>query len=255
MPVSESMLHPYIKGLVEEHGKLTVTELNTLLREVLTLDETDLEILTNRSDDKFSQIVRNVVSHAGEDVVSKYGYILDKTTKPVTFYASHKSSVIASEEIERRKIKSKSFHARKVDYKTLNIERSELGLAGEIFALQFERQRLYDEDISFDTLNEVIHTSQVFGDGAGYDILSRNNAKDLDLLYIEVKTTKGDLKSPFYMSKNEKEFIEVYKENCFIYRVYNFNSLINLGEIEIISYEKLMSEYIFNPVTFVVTKK
>jgi hypothetical protein len=55
MAISESSLHPYIKGLVEENGKLTVTELNKMLREILTLDSDDLTILSGRKDDKFSQ--------------------------------------------------------------------------------------------------------------------------------------------------------------------------------------------------------
>lgn len=44
MAISESTLHPYIKGLVEENGKLTVTELNKMLREILTLDSDDLTL-------------------------------------------------------------------------------------------------------------------------------------------------------------------------------------------------------------------
>ena len=81
MAVSESSLRPYIKGLVEEYGKLTVTELNKLLREILTLDADDLTLLADRKDDKFSQIVRNVVAHAPNGVTSRSGYILDKTKK------------------------------------------------------------------------------------------------------------------------------------------------------------------------------
>ncbi|MDE5776676.1 MAG: DUF3883 domain-containing protein, partial [Treponemataceae bacterium] len=76
-----------------------------------------------------------------------------------------------------------------------------------------------------------------------------------DLLYIEVKTTKGGLDTPFYMSENEKAFIEIYKENTQIYRVYNYNQETNVGEIEIITYEELMKNYDFNPITYKVTKK
>lgn len=85
MAISESTLHPYIKGLVEENGKLTVTELNKMLREILTLDSDDLTLLSGRRDDKFSQIVRNVVAHAPEGISTRYGYIIDKTKKPAVF--------------------------------------------------------------------------------------------------------------------------------------------------------------------------
>lgn len=260
MAISESSLHPYIKGLVEEYGKLTVTELNKLLREILTLDTDDLTILSGRNDDKFSQIVRNVVAHTSEGVTSRNGYILDKTKKPAVFYAKTKPSddvsisKISAEQIKERKEKKRKFTARKVDFKTINNENSALGDAGEMFALEWERNRLKEINVSFSILDEVVHFSRTYGDGAGYDILSRKD-DDFDLLYIEVKTTKGGLDTPFYMSENEKLFMEIYKENTLIYRVYNYNQNTNVGEIEIITYDKLVTEYVFNPTTYRVSKK
>lgn len=260
MAISESSLHPYIKGLVEEYGKLTVTELNKLLREILTLDTDDLTILSGRKDDKFSQIVRNVVAHAPDGVSSKNGYIIDKTVKPATFYAmtTNSSDVskakISDATVKERRKKKKQFVARKVDFKTVNSENSALGDAGEVFALEWERNRLKELNVSFDLLAEVIHFSRQFGDGAGYDILSRKD-NSYELLYIEVKTTKGDLNTPFYMSENEKAFMEIYNENTLIYRVYNYNKQTNMGEIEIITYDDLKNNYEFNPITYKVTKK
>lgn len=87
--------------------------------------------------------------------------------------------------------------------------------------------------VPFDVLDEVIHFSQKYGDGAGYDILSRIDGNYVRL-YIEVKTTKKGLEEPFFMSANEKAFMELY-DNVEIYRVYNFNKELNIGEIEIIS--------------------
>ena len=260
MAVSENSLHPYIKGLVEENGKLTVTELNRLLREILTLDNTDLTILSGRNDDKFSQIVRNVVAHAPEGVSSRNGYILDKTRKPAVFYAKIKDSnefeesLIKEETIIVRQEKKRKFIARKVDFKIVNEEHTTLGILGEVFALDWERNRLRVLGVSFNSLDEVIHFSSRFGDGAGYDLLSRKD-NDFELLYIEVKTTKGNLDTPFYMSENEKVFMEIYKENTLVYRVYNYNQETNVGEIEIINYDDLIKNYDFNPITYKVTKK
>lgn len=260
MAISESNLHPYIKGLVEEYGELTVTELNKLLRKILTLDTEDLTILAGRNDDKFSQIVRNLVSHAPEGITSRNGYILDKTRSPAVFYAKTTPSddvavsKISAAQIEERQEKKRKFAARKVDYRTINDEHSRLGDAGEVFALEWERNRLKDLRVSFSILDEVIHFSRKFGDGAGYDILSRKD-DSFELLYIEVKTTKGGLDTPFYMSENEKAFMEIYKENTLIYRVYNYNPETNIGEVEIITHEALLSEYDFNPTTYRVTKK
>lgn len=260
MAISESTLHPYIKGLVEENGKLTVTELNKYLREILSLDEDDLTTLRGRRDDKFSQIVRNVVAHAPEGISGKNGYIIDKTKRPAVFYAKVQNtadlttSIITNAVIRDRRSRRKQFITRKVDYKTVNNERSALGDAGEAFALEWERNRLKSLNVTFDVLEEVIHFSRKYGDGAGYDILSRKD-EDYGLLHIEVKTTKGGLDTPFYMSENEKAFIEIYKENTVIYRVYNYNQETNVGEIEIITYEELLNEYVFNPITYKVSKK
>lgn len=260
MAISESSLHPYIKGLVEENGKLTVTELNKLLRDILTLDSDDLTILSGRNDDKFSQIVRNVVAHAPNGVSCRNGYIIDKSNKPAVFYAKEKNienlsgAIITSQAIQERKEKCRRFKARKVDFKTLNNEHTALGDAGENFALEWERNRLRELNVSYNILDEVVHFSRKYGDGAGYDILSRKG-KEYDLLYIEVKTTKGGLDTPFYMSENEKSFIEIYKENTQIYRVYNYNQETNVGEIEIITYEDLMQNFDFNPITYKVTKR
>jgi len=260
MSISESILHPYIKGLVEENGKLTVTQLNKLLREILTLDSNDLTILSGRNDDKFSQIVRNVVAHAPDGISSRNGYIIDKTSRPAVFYAKEKNSneiknaIISAETIKERKEKQRKFIARKIDFKTLNYEHSLLGSAGENFALDWERNRLRELDVPYDVLDEVVHISRKYGDGAGYDIISRKGA-EYDLLYIEVKTTSGGLNTPFYMSENEIAFMEIYKSNTLIYRVYNYNQDTNVGEIEIITYDDLRQNYDFNPITFKVTPK
>ena len=226
----------------------------------MTLDSDDLNILSGRKDDKFSQIVRNVVAHSPEGITSKNGYIIDKTKKPAVFYAKKKvsedarDSMITTTMIKERKEKKRNFMARKVDFKAINNENSALGDAGEVFALEWERNRLKDLNVSFNILDEVIHFSKKFGDGAGYDILSRKD-DNYELLYIEVKTTKGGLDTPFYMSENEKTFMEIYKENTLIYRVYNYSKETNVGEIEIITYDELIKNYDFNPITYKVTRK
>lgn len=260
MAISENSLHPYIKALVEEYGKLSVTELNKLLRKSLTLDEDDLTILAGRKDDRFSQIVRNVVAHSPVGITSRNGYVIDKTKRPAIFYAKGKitknieKAIIPEAEVKVRQEKKKRFNAKKVDFRAVNEENMVLGSAGEIFALDWERNRLKEAKVSFDVTDEVVHVSKKYGDGAGYDILSRKD-NNYEILYIEVKTTKGDLDTPFFMSENEKNFIEIYKENTCIYRVYNYNSDTNMGEIEVITYNSLVNNFNFDPITYRVSKK
>ena len=258
--ISESEIIKPALTIINDNPGINMSELIKELQKIIELYPGDREILKGRTDNKFSQIVRNVVAHAPNGVTSRSGYILDKTKKPAVFYAKTINSddvaaaKISDEQIKERKEKSRKFAARKIDFNTINKFHSVLGDFGEIFALKWERNRLIDLGVTFNVLDEVVHFSKAFGDGAGYDILSRKD-NGYELLHIEVKTTKGGLDTPFYMSENERAFIEEYKENTLIYRVYNYNQETDVGEIEIITYEDLVTKYNFNPVNYKVIQK
>lgn len=57
------LIMPALQIMVERGGKTTTSELIVALRGVLQPSGEDLDILSGRSDDKFSQIVRNLRSH------------------------------------------------------------------------------------------------------------------------------------------------------------------------------------------------
>ncbi len=260
MAYKEKDIRPYVKLIVEEEGKITTTELNERLREILPLTDSDKEILEGRNDDRFSQIVRNLVRYQGDEnnLVDRHGYIVDKSTRPATFYAKNYSGEVTvkvpEKEIEKRKKKRRKYVARKVDFEARYEENRVLGDAGERYIYDYEINRLKELGVTFDVFDEVIHTSKVFGDGAGYDILSKEDEEGKNL-YIEVKTTKGGLNTPFFISINELRFMEDYKEEARIYRVYNFDYDTNMGEVEIIDYETLNNDYIIDPVSYKVTPK
>jgi len=117
---------------------------------------------------------------------------------------------------------TQTFRARKSpDYAKIDSKNRKLGLDGELLVIEFEQNRL--NELGRDDLSrEVVHTSVVQGDGAGYDILSFN--EDGTPRYIEVKTTRGSLNTDFYMSPNEINFSEKHPDNFFLYRVYDFGS-------------------------------
>lgn len=260
MAYKEKDIRPYVKLIVEEEGEITTTDLNERLREILPLTEADKEILAGRNDDRFSQIVRNLVRYPGDEnnLVDRHGYIVDKNTRPATFYARNYLEEVATKipenEIVKRKEKRRRYVSRKVDFEAKYEENRVLGDAGERYIYNYEIDRLKDLGVSFDVFNEVIHTSKVFGDGAGYDILSKQD-EDGENLYIEVKTTKGDLNTPFFISINELNFMEDYEEEARIYRVYNFDYDTNMGQVEIINYEELRDNYIIDPISYRVTPK
>ncbi len=77
-----------------------------------------------------------------------------------------------------------------------------LGKAGESFVLDLERRRLAEAG-RLDLARGVRWVSVEEGDGAGYDILSFGSGGGERL--IEVKTTNGSARTPFYLSRNEYE--------------------------------------------------
>lgn len=95
-----------------------------------------------------------------------------------------------------------------------------LGMHGEELVLQYEKWQLTvsgKESLA----DQVRWISKEEGDGAGFDILSRNvNGTDK---YIEVKTTKLGKETPFYFSRNELLFSQNKSSDYHLYRLFNFN--------------------------------
>jgi hypothetical protein len=94
-----------------------------------------------------------------------------------------------------------------------------LGKAGEAFVLELEQRRLADADRS-DLARKVRWVAAEDGDGAGYDVLSFevNGRESL----IEVKTTNGSARTPFFLSRNEREVAAERPLDWRIYRVHLF---------------------------------
>jgi hypothetical protein len=68
---------------------------------------------------------------------------------------------------------------------------------------------------------KVRWVSQEDGDGAGYDIASFT--PDGRPRLIEVKTTNGWERSPFYISRNELAVAEVRQAEWCLFRLWNFS--------------------------------
>jgi hypothetical protein len=94
-----------------------------------------------------------------------------------------------------------------------------LGRAGEAFVLEVERNRLIEAERS-DLARKIRWVATEDGDGAGYDIFSfEPNGKER---LIEVKTTNGSARTPFFLSRNECELAAERPEDWRIYRVHLF---------------------------------
>jgi len=94
-----------------------------------------------------------------------------------------------------------------------------LGRAGEEIVLELERRQLAGagrQDLS----RKVRWIADEEGDGAGYDVLSFAPTGQERLL--EVKTTNGSARTPFFLSRNEVDVSRERPEDWRIYRVHLF---------------------------------
>jgi hypothetical protein len=108
---------------------------------------------------------------------------------------------------------------RKFDPVERDLRNRTLGRAGEEFVLEIEKKKLEKVNRP-DLLKQVRWVSEDEGDGAGYDILSFD-ADGRERL-IEVKTTNGAARTPFFLSENECQRAAASAESWRLYRVHLF---------------------------------
>lgn len=105
----------------------------------------------------------------------------------------------------------------------------DIGMAGENFILEYERECVRKYNLPKN--KEVVWISNDVGDGLGYDILSYDSQGNE--IFIEVKTTSGDEKTSFYITANELLKSEQEKERYYLYRVFNFDKKKKQGELSV----------------------
>ena len=108
---------------------------------------------------------------------------------------------------------------RKFDPVERDLRNRALGRAGEEFVLEVEKKKL-EKFQRPDLLKKVRWVSAEDGDGAGYDILSFE--PDGRERLIEVKTTNGAARTPFFISENECQRAAASADSWRLYRVHSF---------------------------------
>lgn len=242
---------------IDEYGRLSTTQLISVLREKMKPNGHDTDIIKGRADDYFSQKVRNLKSH---NTLEKYTIMYEENRRNTIWYSKKTFPNIESpsasqidkmnEEAKKAEAKNKKFIARFVDFVNLQEERTELGRLGELFLLEEKSKSLKDNNIQ-DAIVE--HTSIKRGDGAGYDISVMY--KDGEYEFIEVKTTKNNLNSPFFMSENERLFVELHQEEYILARVYDFDVETKKGLVKYYTGAELLKDFDFKANSHKVTLK
>lgn len=140
----------------------------------------------------------------------------------------------------------RNFNEVDVDFEKTIKEQKDLGNSGE------ELVRLHEIKIlTKHGLHDEAAKVEIKRDGAGFDVYSF----DLDgqPKYIEVKTTKGNDQTPFFLSDNELSFMRKNPQYC-IYRVFNYNPEKNCGEFFVIN-DDTESKLIMKPTQYKVMIK
>lgn len=113
------------------------------------------------------------------------------------------------------------------DFVGQNQYQHQIGKQGEEMVIAYEKKQLKDagrKDLA-ENVRKVL-------DGEGFDILSFD--ADGTEKFIEVKTTKGDEDSPFFLSDAELAFLKANRGKYVIYRIFNFKPLHGSGDFYIL---------------------
>lgn len=117
---------------------------------------------------------------------------------------------------------------RKFDPVERDLRNRTLGKAGESLVLEYEKRFLQSIDRK-DLAEQVRWVSEIEGDGAGYDILSFDDRGCKK--HIEVKTTIGGNRTPFFVTRNEHNHSRKFPDEFKLTRVFDFRKSPRAFEI------------------------
>jgi len=131
---------------------------------------------------------------------------------------------------EGRGHKKDNFTPHIVDYERLTKRNKHIGNMGELWVVQYEKQKLINMGKP-KLAEKVLNIAQEYGDGAGYDVLSFDIAGNKIL--IEVKTTTSGGSTPFYITERELKRSKRDK-NYYLYRVFEFDEERSFARVHIL---------------------
>jgi len=178
---------------------------------------------------------------------------LEKITSPdYSIKSNLKTRNTLTQSSTPRRIKSninkkRAYKGRIVDWSKKQIISKKLGDKGERLVIEYEKHKL-------NSLNQQENAEKVCKrlDGVGYDILSYDNKGNE--IYIEVKTTIGNIDEPFYVSANEWNYFNDFPDNYYLYRLYEYDYENNTAKFYIFSAKEL-KKLNYSPTNYEVSIK
>lgn len=157
-------------------------------------------------------------------------------TKKQTSFLKGKITYIDPTRIKNPRINI-DFRPSLTNYIQREIDNKRIGDLGELWVINYETEKLLKQGIR-NISDKIKHISKEKGDGAGFDVKSVD--ENGNEIYIEVKTTVGDLNTPFFITRQELERSILEKGKYFLYRVYNFDTRKNKADLVIVNGELSM---------------
>lgn len=216
--------HPYVKA---RHSAALMAQIGRTHRSVefkhqnisAVLDELGMPWIPGY---KPKRNYQNAIFDAIDRYLTRNPAILEPTASPLApprspaeIFVAPPILTVANEPIPERLQRL----VRKFDPVERDHRNRALGKAGEAFVVDLERRQLI-EAARPDLARKVRWIAVEDGDGAGYDVLSFNPGGRERL--IEVKTTNGAARTPFFLSRNERTLATERPADWQIYRVHLF---------------------------------
>jgi len=209
-------------------------------RELINLD--------NLEQYDWNRLIEKTINH----IINNASYYdnLEKIINQKEIKEGEKDSIIFTDKPKQTKSyanKKRFFKGQNKNWQERRTKLDKLGKVGEELVLISEKKKLIKLG-----KNDLADKVRKMLDGEGYDI--RSFDKDGNEIHIEVKTTARNIDEPFYMSLNEKDYLEQYPKNYFLYRLYNYSYDTNSAECYKLSSDQIKSNYIkFSPKNFEVS--
>jgi hypothetical protein len=218
-----------IRGHIENIGHFN--SFCEIIRYELSNDQELLQLHKDRiTADCYNDINLNILTQDFIYAVSRHLHQLTPASGISTFPTANEVSV----NVLFNSTDQLTFKGRTVNFLQNNIDNKRLGDLGELWALKYEIEKLRKNGQN-NLIDKIKHTAKDEGDGTGYDIQSFDvNGRKI---YIEVKTTKGEMNSTFYITRTELERSIIEKNNFYLYRLYNYNEDNDTADILIIKGE------------------
>jgi hypothetical protein len=215
-------------ALVERIGRTRASiefkhrNISAVLRELGMPEIDGYKPATNYQDAIFAAIDRHLTSR--DEAVAAVAEPIRMLAEPAALYVEAPPPLVPA----RPRPAALERLVRKFDPALRDERNRSLGRAGEQLIYDFERRQLEQQDRA-DLARKVRWVAQEDGDGAGYDIRSfdaRGNER-----LIEVKTTQGTERTPFYLTRNERALSDERPDAFRLYRLYQFSKRPRLFEL------------------------